>query len=311
MKTTRKIIKIDDELCDGCGQCVPSCAEGALQIVDGKARIVSDNLCDGLGACMGDCPNGALKIIEREADEFDEDAVEEHLTKIKKTDQAAPAMTCGCPSQQIQAFAPASDCACMEDNPSADATPRSALTHWPVQIRLIPTTAPFLKNADLLVLADCGAVAAANLHTELLPGKVVMMGCPKFDDLDEYMARFTEIFAKSGVRSVTVISMEVPCCAGLAWVVRKGLAAAKTEIPITEIIISGQGKVVSEKNHEMGQRRGQGNSKSAVFCPKTGARPGGGDRPGRRKKSGDHGGCQSHAPKISQQNGRGSQRLSD
>jgi len=257
MKTTRKIIEIDDELCDGCGQCVPSCAEGALQIVDGKAKIVSDNLCDGLGACMGECPTGALQIIEREADEFDEEAVEEHLSKAGEPEPAEPAMACGCPSQQIRSFttqvvgSPESDCACMGNDPAASKAPESALTHWPIQIRLIPPTAPFLKNADLLVLADCGAVAAANLHTRLLPGKVVMMGCPKFDNIEEYAARFKEIFTKAGVRSVTVVSMEVPCCAGLAWVVKKGLEASKADIPLTEIIVSGQGKVISEKSGQV------------------------------------------------------------
>lgn len=248
MKTTRKIIEIDDELCDGCGQCVPSCAEGALQIVNGKAKIVADNLCDGLGACMGDCPNGALKIIEREADEFDEEAVEKHLSELTENDTGEPAMACGCPSQQIRAFIPESDNARPEKETAATGTPVSALTHWPVQIRLIPPTAPFLKNADLLVLADCAAVAAANLHTRLLPGKVVMMGCPKFDDIDEYTARFREIFTKAGIRSVTVVSMEVPCCAGLAWVVKKGLDVADADIPLTEIIISGEGQVISEKS---------------------------------------------------------------
>lgn len=247
MKTTRKIIEIDDELCDGCGQCVPSCAEGALQIVNGKARIVSENLCDGLGACMGECPQGALKIIEREAEEFDEEAVEKYLETLREEAAKKPAMACGCPSQQIRSFSAESPCACLGDEPLAADTPKSALTHWPIQIRLIPPTAPFLKNADLLVLADCGAVAASDLHTRLLPGKVVMMGCPKFDDIEEYTARFREIFTKAGIRSVTVVSMEVPCCAGLAWVVKKALEAANTDIPLTEIIISGQGKVISEK----------------------------------------------------------------
>jgi len=247
MKTTRKIIEIDDELCDGCGQCVPSCAEGALQIVGGKARVVSENLCDGLGACMGECPNGALKIIEREADEFDEDAVEQYLETLHEKETEKPAMACGCPSQQIRSFTTDSACACLGDESVAAGAPKSALTHWPVQIRLIPPTAPFLKNADLLVLADCGAVAAADLHSRLLPGKVVMMGCPKFNDIEEYTARFREIFTKAAIHSVTVVSMEVPCCAGLAWVVKKAMEAANADIPLTEIIISGQGRIVSEK----------------------------------------------------------------
>ena len=244
MKTIRKIIEIDDELCDGCGQCVPSCAEGALQIIDGKARIVSDNLCDGLGACMGDCPNGALKIIERDADEFDEEAVEGHLSKLEtEKKDAEPVMACGCPSHQIQTFSPA------RDNPPAgsisntDSALTSALSHWPVQIRLIPAETPFLKNADLLVLADCAAVAYANLHTDLLSGKVVMMGCPKFDDVDEYIEKFKEVFTKAGVKSVTIVTMEVPCCSGLPIIVKKGLEAAKVDLPISEVIVSTQGKI--------------------------------------------------------------------
>ncbi len=247
MKTLRKIIEIDEELCDGCGQCVPSCAEGALQVINGKARVVSENFCDGLGACVGECPTGALKIVEREAEEFDETAVEKYLESLNENQPEQPAMACGCPSQQIRSFAPETVCACQGNEPAAAGPPKSALSHWPVQIRLIPPTAPFLKNADLLVLADCGAVAAADLHTRLLPGKVVMMGCPKFDDLEEYAARFREIFTRAGLSSITVVSMEVPCCAGLAWVVKKALEAAKTRIPLTEIVINGQGKTVSKK----------------------------------------------------------------
>lgn len=253
MQKLRKIIEINEELCDGCGQCVPSCAEGALQIVNGKARIVSDNLCDGLGACMGECPNGALQIIERPADEFDETAVEEHLSAAHKKTEAAPVMACGCPSQQIQSFA--SPCACNESNkqPSPDVSPAgtsagafSALTHWPVQIRLIPAHAPFLKNANLLVLADCAAVAYPALHGDLLSGKVVLMGCPKFDDAEEYIQKFKDIFVQADIRSLTVVSMEVPCCAGLPWIVKKALAAAKTDLPITELVIGARGNIVSQ-----------------------------------------------------------------
>lgn len=246
MKTTRKIIEIDDELCDGCGQCVPSCAEGALQIIDGKARIVADKLCDGLGACMGDCPNGALKIIERDADEFDEEAVEEHLAASSEKKTEEPALACGCASQQIQSFTAASACACMGSDSAPAATAKSALSNWPIQIRLIPPHAPFLKNADLLILADCTAAAYAGLHSEMISGKTVMMGCPKLDDKDEYIEKFTAIFAQAGIKSITVVSMEVPCCAGLPWLVKKALEGAKAEIPTTEIVISVRGEVLSE-----------------------------------------------------------------
>ncbi len=254
MKTTRKIIEIDDELCDGCGQCVPSCAEGALQIIDGKARIISDNLCDGLGACMGDCPNDALKIIERDAAEFDEEAVEKHLEAVAEKEKEKPANACGCASHQIQSFPTVTACAC-SDKEDAPATAQassgisgttSALSNWPIQIQLIPAEAPFLKNADLLILADCTAVSYANLHADIIAGKTVMMGCPKLDNADEYIQKFTEIFTKAGIKSITVVSMEVPCCAGLPWIVKKGLEAANADIPKTEIIIGVRGKIISK-----------------------------------------------------------------
>lgn len=248
MKTMRKIIEIDDELCDGCGQCVPSCAEGAIQIVDGKARIVADNLCDGLGACMGDCPNGALKIIERDAAEFDEEAVEKHLEAVSEKEAEKPAMACGCSSHQIQSFSPANGCACSDSGelPLQTTNRSSALSNWPVQIRLIPPQAPFLKNADLLITADCAALALPNLHSSLLPGKVVMMGCPKFDDTEEYIEKFKAIFSTANIKSLTIVLMEVPCCSGLPAIAKKGMVAAKANIPITEIVISAQGKIISK-----------------------------------------------------------------
>ena len=156
MKVLRKIIKIDDELCDGCGQCIPGCAEGALEIVDGKAKVVDDKFCDGLGACIGECPNGALTIVQREADEFDEEAVEKRLEEIQPEEE--PVMACGCPSSQIMDFRTGGKPG--EKNVPEFGTPaESALSHWPVQIRLIPPDAPFLKGADLLILADCEGFA--------------------------------------------------------------------------------------------------------------------------------------------------------
>lgn len=249
METMRKIIEIDDELCDGCGQCVPSCAEGAIRIVDGKARIVADNLCDGLGACMGDCPNGALKIIERNADEFDEEAVEKHLAETAKKDAGntkEAVMACGCSSQHIQTLSPASAVIGNDEKVRSTANQASTLSNWPVQIRLIPPQAPFLKNADLLITADCAAVAYPNLHSSLLVGKIIMMGCPKFDDTDEYIEKFTAIFSTANIQSLTIVLMEVPCCSGLPGIVKKSMEAAKTDIPITEIIINARGKILSE-----------------------------------------------------------------
>jgi len=244
MKTLRKIIEIDEELCDGCGECVPSCAEGSLQIVNGKAKMVSDNLCDGLGACLGECPTGALKIVEREADEFDEEAVEQYLAEKEEEKQKEPTMlACGCPSTNIETFAPASSC--KEANiPGSFQDEESALSHWPVQIRLVPATAPFLKGADLLVLADCCGIAIPTLHRDLLKGRVVMIGCPKFDDVEEYIDKFADIFKTADINSVMAVVMEVPCCSGLPMIVKKGMEAAGKNIPIEELVISRTGKIL-------------------------------------------------------------------
>ena len=251
MKTVRKIIEIDEELCDGCGNCVPSCAEGALQIIDGKARVIADLYCDGLGACLGECPMGALKIIEREADEFDEEAVEEFLAEQKQTEhiQEAPAFSGGCPSARLQSFdSPESTSApspCQAANkPAAFEETESALSHWPVQIMLVPPTAPFLKGADLLVLADCVPVAFPTVHRDFLKGKAVMMGCPKFDDAQHYIEKFAQICKQSGIKSITALVMEVPCCSGLPMIVKKGMELSGVQIPMEEVVISTRGKIL-------------------------------------------------------------------
>lgn len=245
MKVMRKIIEIDQDLCDGCGQCVPSCAEGAIQIVDGKARLVAEKYCDGLGACLGECPTGALKIVEREAEDFDEHAVEEHLkTLAAATPEPAPTLACGCPSAQVQTFGPTAMGVCKPLEPRDRI---SALTHWPVKIKLVPPTAPFLKQAQLLVLADCGPIAYPTVHEDLMPGKVVLIGCPKFDNVAEYIAKFAEIFQKADIQSVTTVIMEVPCCAGLAYIVEKGMAAAGKRIPHEQVVISARGEILSRE----------------------------------------------------------------
>jgi NAD-dependent dihydropyrimidine dehydrogenase PreA subunit len=246
MKVIRKIIEIDEELCNGCGNCVPSCAEGALEIVDGKARVIADIYCDGLGACLGECPTGALTIQERQADEFDEHAVEERLAQSQPgtppAKQVLP-MSGGCPGQRLQSFgaAPA---------PRASVpgqAEESALSHWPIQIMLVPPTAPFLKGADLLVLADCVPVAFPTLHRDFLQGKRVMMGCPKLDNVDAYVDKFAQIARVSGVRSITTVVMEVPCCAALPRIVRQGLERAGARIPMEEVVISVRGKILERR----------------------------------------------------------------
>ena len=245
MKIVRKIIEIDEELCDGCGQCVTGCAEGALDIIDGEAKVISDNLCDGLGACIGECPTDALTIIEREADEFDEEAVEAHL-KSRHAPENKPVMpfaTGGCPSAGMKMFAPRT--------PGEPAPPGSlgegsavdsALTHWPIKIRLVPPHAPFLKQAHLLVLADCGAVAFPTLHQDYLKGRVVLIGCPKFDEVKEYIERFAQIFSQADIQTVTAVRMEVPCCAGLLVIVQKAMEKAGVDIPLEEVVLSARGQ---------------------------------------------------------------------
>ena len=245
MKVTRKIIEIDEESCDGCGNCVISCAEGALQIIDGKAQVISDNLCDGLGACIGECPQDALRIIERDAEDFDEEAVEKHLA-AQKAQAVKPTLPCGCPSAQIQSFAPAAGRQ-GANIPRHQNAAESALTHWPIQIRLIPPTAPFLKGADLLVVADCVPVAFPRLHCDYLQGKTVMVGCPKFDDAQAYIDKFAEIFETAGINSVTTMVMEVPCCSGLPMIVKKGMQQAGVAIPSLEVTISTRGEVLEER----------------------------------------------------------------
>ena len=259
MKTvTRKIIEIDEEKCDGCGLCVPSCAEGAIQIIDGKAKLVADKFCDGLGACLGECPQDALHVIERDAEDFDEAAVEEHLSTIKSkvqeetAPQAGGSMPCGCPSTQMQSFenkspghghGHAHGHGCPGSRIQAVSGSRnSALSHWPVQIHLVPPGAPFLQGADLLVLADCVGPAYPSLHEDLMQDKTVLMGCPKLDNAEAYIEKFAEIFRTAGIRSITTAIMEVPCCAGLNHIVEQALKASGASIPVEQVVIGVRGE---------------------------------------------------------------------
>jgi Pyruvate/2-oxoacid:ferredoxin oxidoreductase delta subunit len=240
MKIMRKIIRIDEDLCDGCGVCVPSCAEGAIEVVNGKAKVISEKYCDGLGACLGECPKGALTIVEREADDYDEDAVETHL---KNRENARPQT---CPSAQPQTLKTLSSCE--EANvPTVQPDAVSALSTWPVQIRLVPPTAPFLKGADLLVVADCTPVAYPRFHNDFIKGKVVLVGCPKFDDAGAYVEKMTKIFRTADIKSITSVIMEVPCCSGLPMILKKAMAAAGKAIPIREVVISTRGEILSQK----------------------------------------------------------------
>jgi len=247
MKVSRKIIEIDEELCNGCGDCIITCAEGALELVDDKARLVGEKYCDGLGACLGECPTGALQVIDRVVDDFDEIAVEHRLEELKNAEgKSQDTLPCGCPSIQIRTFAQPS--ACQKSNtPVTHSSVDSTLSTWPVQIRLVPPTAPFLKNADLLVAADCTPVAYPAFHRDFLEGKVVMVGCPKFDDVQSYIEKFTEIFKSAHIRSVTTVFMEVPCCHGLPFIIKKAMEAAGKSIPLEHVIIGVQGQIISRE----------------------------------------------------------------
>jgi ferredoxin len=262
MKQTRKIIRIDAEKCNGCGLCVPSCAEGAIQVIEGKARLVAEKYCDGLGACLGECPQGALQVVDATVDAFDELAAKAHVhgtdhghpraarahagdgVSLKMADPSEGALPCGCPSTHLQTFAPQTACEKARVPNAQIASGVSALTHWPIQIHLVPPTAPFLRGADLLVAADCTPVAYPRFHDELLRKKIVLMGCPKFDDVENYVNKFAAIFKTADIKSVTVAVMEVPCCQGLPIIVKKGMAMAGKNVPITVVTISARGEIL-------------------------------------------------------------------
>lgn len=237
MKAKRKIIHIDEEKCNGCGECVSACAEGAIELVAGKARLVADKYCDGLAACLGECPVNAIDIIEREADLFDPVAVEKYLAEKRGDDTVQDR---GCPSTQLHMFP-------FLDSPLADKGDQphgsTNLTHWPVQIRLVPPGAPFLKNADLLIASDCTPIAYPAFHEDLLKGKTVVMGCPKFDDSEEYVDKFTQIFSTADIRSITIAVMEVPCCSKMPVIVERALAQSGKKIPLEIVVIGTRGDI--------------------------------------------------------------------
>ncbi len=259
----RDIVIIDEDKCDGCGLCVPACAEGAIQMIDGKAKLIADNLCDGLGACLGHCPRDAIKVIKREADNFDEAAVEEHL---KKTDpakleefhaehQKAPAG--GCPSARVQNFAkpappvgggcPSARMMNFDNKPQGETTEEgqrpSELRQWPVQLHLVPPTAPFFQGADVVLAADCAPFAYADFHKDVLKDKALAIACPKLDDTSPYVDKLTAMITQSGIKSLTVVLMEVPCCGGLLAMAKQAIANSGVDIPLETIVVSIQGNI--------------------------------------------------------------------
>jgi NAD-dependent dihydropyrimidine dehydrogenase PreA subunit len=234
----RKIIRIDEELCNGCGLCVPSCAEGALQIIDGKARLVREQYCDGLGACLGECPEGALTIEEREAEDFDEEAVAHHLHPVVKE----PELPCGCPSATVAQFQRKAP----EQPESGAAGPiASRLAQWPVQLTLVPPSAPFLQGADILLAADCVPFAYADFHREFLPNRALLVACPKLDDFGAHLNKLVAVLQQAEPPSITVAHMEVPCCSGLVYMAQKAIEASGLNIPLYDVTIGVRGSILS------------------------------------------------------------------
>lgn len=251
----RKIIEIDEALCNGCELCVSACHEGAIQMVDGKARLISDAYCDGLGDCLPECPTGAINMIEREAAPYDEEMV---MAKIREREAAekaeaasaehhhgAPAekgSPCGCPGMAMKTMERGK-----KDKPKhshhGDDVP-SELSQWPVQLNLVHPQAPYLKGADILIAADCTAYAYGNFHKEFIKGKVTLIGCPKLDDNQYYTEKLAEIFRINSPRSITVTRMQVPCCGGIVSAVRQAMLDAKTVVPYREITIGTDGSLI-------------------------------------------------------------------
>lgn len=293
MNIKRKIIKIDEEKCDGCGLCIPNCPEGALQVIDGKARLISDLLCDGLGACIGECPKGAIEVEEREAGKYDERKVMEnmmkkgkntikaHLSHLKdhgqaeflkqavdflkekgvadplaegghrsqvtthkpeKTGNGGEVSPCGCPGAREMSFDGA------EGEEAGPVKVMSRLRQWPVQLQLVSPLAPYFKKADVLLAADCVAYAYGNFHNEFLKGKALAIACPKLDENQEsYLEKIKSLIEDAGINTLTVLTMEVPCCMGLLNLVKLALRNCARKAPVKHVIIGLQGAIKHEE----------------------------------------------------------------
>ena len=234
----RKIINIDEDKCNGCGLCANACHEGAIDIIDGKAKLVRENFCDGLGDCLPSCPTGAITFEEREAPEYDEAAVK--ASQIKKNMEARMAAGGGgCPGSRAMTLD------AQQESSAAGMNRRqvSRLAQWPCQIKLVPAKAPFYEGAKLLIAADCTAYAYANMHEEFMKGKVTIIGCPKLEDID-YSEKLTDIIANNDIKSVTIVRMEVPCCGGLQAAAEKALKNSGKFIPWQVVTISRDGQIL-------------------------------------------------------------------
>ncbi len=256
----RKIIEIDEELCNGCGLCADACHEGAIGMVNGKARLLRDDYCDGLGACLPSCPTGAIGFIEKDTAEFNESAVKEHLAAKKAAasehaaagapsdmppKQKAP-LACGCPGTNMKSIQrkDGSESAPAAATQTKSYVPQSRLNQWPVQIKLVPVNAPYFKNADLLIAADCTAYAYGDFHNKFIKNRITIIGCPKLDQ-GSYAEKLTEILKNNDINSVTVARMEVPCCGGISDAAVSALRNCGKMIPWRVVIISTDGSILN------------------------------------------------------------------
>ena len=232
----RRIIEIDEEKCNGCGACATACHEGAIGMIDGKAKLLRDDYCDGLGDCLPTCPTGAISFVEREAAAYDEEAVKQ--AQLKKQADTLP---CGCPGSQSKTIDRAKNSSTVSDSkPSV-----SRLSQWPVQIKLVPVNAPYFDNANLLIAADCTAYAYGNFHEEFIRNRITLVGCPKLDEVD-YSEKLTEIIASNNIKSVTVVRMEVPCCGGIENAAKRALQNSGKFIPWQVVTISTNGEIIEK-----------------------------------------------------------------
>jgi NAD-dependent dihydropyrimidine dehydrogenase PreA subunit len=244
----REMVKIDEDLCNGCGLCVPGCHEGALQIIDGKARLISDLMCDGLGACIGQCPQGAIAIEKREAERYDEIKVMEILaTKGKNTLVAHHG---GCPGSRTMTIDRSAVLAAEGSPEAADdnGSLNSELRQWPVQMHLINPQAPYYRNADIVIAADCVAYAMGDFHQRHLKGKSLAIACPKLDsNMEVYINKITAMIDHANINTITVMIMQVPCCGGLLQIVKSAANAAQRKVPIKLMVVGIEGKVIQEE----------------------------------------------------------------
>lgn len=245
----RNMIRIDEEKCDGCGECVTGCAEGAIAVIDGKARLVSEIYCDGLGACLGECPQGAISMEEREAEAFDEAKTREHLERLRHSksvpaplplDFAAAAPQCPGSMSRSLGRGPAVS----RDGDGVGPQP-SELMNWPIQLTLVPPGAPYFRGADLLLVADCVPFACADFHQRFLRGRPVIIGCPKLDQAEFYVKKLAEIIRVAEPRSLSVVHMEVPCCSGLTRIAQFAIGMAESDTPLTDVTVSIGGEVLA------------------------------------------------------------------